>query len=346
MLERLDVELKERGDRFRQVGVQDMAGWRRQRPDEKMPRVVLVIDEFQELFVEDDRIAQNAAQLLDRLVRQGRAFGMHVLLGSQTLAGAYSLPRATIGQMAVRIALQCSESDAHLILSEENTAARLLTRPGEAIYNDANGLYEGNHPFQVVWLPEHDRTHYLKLLDDWAKSHDCRPAPPIVFRRKCGGRPSQEPLVGSDADRSRDAQSRAGRFVLGWAKPWRSKIRPLSFSVVKVEVTCCWSVTPRSRLWGSLQRRFCVSRPKRQRNLAMTQWATFHILDGTRPDSHNVGLWTRFSKTLPQKVSVGDPRNTAATLNTIMAELSRRQDQELDSEPPVLSGCSRSWPVP
>ena len=28
---------------------------------------------------------------LARLVRQGRAFGIHVLLGSQTLAGAYSL---------------------------------------------------------------------------------------------------------------------------------------------------------------------------------------------------------------------------------------------------------------
>ena len=57
--------------------------------------------------------------LLDRLVRQGRAFGIHVLLGSQTLGGAYSLARSTIGQMAVRIALQCSEADAHLILSEE-----------------------------------------------------------------------------------------------------------------------------------------------------------------------------------------------------------------------------------
>ena len=47
--------------------------------------------------------------------------------------------------MAIRIALQCSEADSHLILSEDNAAARLLTRPGEAIYNDANGMIEGNH---------------------------------------------------------------------------------------------------------------------------------------------------------------------------------------------------------
>ena len=66
--------------------------------------------------------------------------------------------------MAVRIALQCSDSDAHLILSEENTAARLLARPGEAIYNDANGLLEGNHPFQVVWLPDGERDAHLERI--------------------------------------------------------------------------------------------------------------------------------------------------------------------------------------
>src|SRR5690606_33714842 len=127
--------------------------------------------EFQELFVEDDRLAQEASLLLDRLVRQGRAFGMHVLLGSQTLSGAYSLARSTLGQIAVRVALQCSEADAHLILSDErNTAARFLSRPGEAIYNDQNGLVTANQPFQVVWLPDRERAGKLaevaKLRDE------------------------------------------------------------------------------------------------------------------------------------------------------------------------------------
>ena len=131
-----------------------------------MPRVLFVVDEFQELFVEDDKLAQDAGLLLDRLVRQGRAFGIHVLLGSQTLSGAYSLARSTMGQMAVRVALQCSEADAHLILSDErNKAARFLSRPGEAIYNDQNGLLAGNHPFQVVWLPESQRIEYLRQVE-------------------------------------------------------------------------------------------------------------------------------------------------------------------------------------
>ncbi|MEX2026426.1 MAG: FtsK/SpoIIIE domain-containing protein, partial [Pirellulaceae bacterium] len=181
VLVRLDEELKRRGDLFRKRGVQDVKGFRNADSQTPMPRVLLVIDEFQEFFTSDDKISHDAALLLDRLVRQGRAFGIHVLLGSQTLAGAYSLARSTIGQMAVRIALQCSESDAHLILSEDNTAARLLSRPGEAIYNDANGLFEGNHPFQIVWLPDHQREEYLRQLSALTVSRGIELPPPTVF---------------------------------------------------------------------------------------------------------------------------------------------------------------------
>ena len=157
VLQRLDAELKARGDRFREAGVQDIASYRQLNGSTVCPRILLIVDEFQEFFVEDDKVAQEAALLLDRLVRQGRAFGIHVLLGSQTLGGAYTLARSTIDQMAVRIALQCSEADAHLILSKDNAAARLLSRPGEAIYNDANGLVEGNDIFQIVWLSDEQR---------------------------------------------------------------------------------------------------------------------------------------------------------------------------------------------
>ena len=53
----------------------------------------------QEFFSEDDKLAQESSLLMDRLVRQGRAFGIHVLLGSQTIGGAYSLARSTIDQI-------------------------------------------------------------------------------------------------------------------------------------------------------------------------------------------------------------------------------------------------------
>jgi hypothetical protein len=178
VLQRLDGILKERGEAFRAAGTNDVASYRDARPNERLPRIMFVVDEFQEFFTEDDKLAQEAGLLLDRLVRQGRAFGVHVLLGSQTLGGAYALPRSTIDQMAVRIALQCSEADAQLILAKENTAARLLTRPGEAIYNDANGMVEGNDPFQVVWLSEDRRE---AALADLRRRNAGKMPPPLVF---------------------------------------------------------------------------------------------------------------------------------------------------------------------
>ena len=94
VLGRLDAELRVRADRFRDLGVQDLAGFRQAAPASRCPRILLIVDEFQEFFVEDDKISQEAALLLDRLVRQGRAFGIHILLGSQTLAAPTRWPAA------------------------------------------------------------------------------------------------------------------------------------------------------------------------------------------------------------------------------------------------------------
>ncbi|HEX2971189.1 MAG TPA: FtsK/SpoIIIE domain-containing protein, partial [Tepidisphaeraceae bacterium] len=191
VLQRVDAELTRRGDLFRKAGVQDLASFRALAATQtssadpsafpKLPRTLLIIDEFQEFFSEDDKLSQDSALLLDRLVRQGRAFGIHVLLGSQTIGGTAGLSRSTLGQMAVRIALQCSEADSQLILGDSNSAARLLSRPGEAIYNDAGGLVEANSPFQISWLPDEQREEYLKGILDLAKTLPHHPAAPIVF---------------------------------------------------------------------------------------------------------------------------------------------------------------------
>ncbi|OPZ98534.1 MAG: DNA translocase FtsK [Planctomycetes bacterium ADurb.Bin412] len=177
ILRRLEAEMTHRGDLFRKAGVQDLASYRAETGN-ILPRTVLIVDEFQVFFSEDDKLGQDAAILLEQLVRQGRAFGVHVLLGSQTLGGASGLARSTMGQMAVRIALQCSEADSQLILDDDNVAARLLSRPGEAIYNDAGGMVVGNCPFQTAWLPESTRDEYLTRI---AKIQKTPLEPMIVF---------------------------------------------------------------------------------------------------------------------------------------------------------------------
>ena len=195
VLQRVDEELRRRGDLFRKLGVQDVAGYKRAGGAEPMPRSLLIIDEFQEFFTEEDRVSQSAAVLLDRIVRQGRAFGIHVLLGSQTLGGAYTLARATIGQMVIRIALMCNEADAYLIMDQDNPAPRLLTRPGEGIYNDSAGSIEGNSPFQTVWLPEEVRDSYLAKIRARADKNLSQYPGPFVFEGNAPADVKENPLL-------------------------------------------------------------------------------------------------------------------------------------------------------
>jgi len=185
VLQRLGEEIKHRGDLFNEAQEQSaqkittLAEYR-QKTGQVLPRILLVVDEFQIFFVEDDPIASQAAQILDDVVRRGRAFGIHVLLGSQTLTGV-NLPRSTISQMGVRIALQCDEGDSRLILADDNHEARFLNRPGEAIYNDQNGRIEGNARFQVAWLPEDEHKRYLEAATAKARLAGFQAQEQIIF---------------------------------------------------------------------------------------------------------------------------------------------------------------------
>ena len=176
VLRGLDGRMQARGEAFRRLQANDIAEFRRKSGD-LVPRIVLIVDEFHEFFSVDDAIATEAAGLLDRLVRQGRSFGIHVILGSQSLAGSSMLPRSTLDQMQVRIALPCSAADSRLILADDNESARLLSRPGEAIYNAASGMEEGNQFFQIALFDDQVRDTLLGQLEQLG-TLDRRP---IVF---------------------------------------------------------------------------------------------------------------------------------------------------------------------
>jgi hypothetical protein len=82
-----------------------------------------------------------------------------------------------MGQLAVRIALPSNDDDARAIFSEDNSDARLLSRPGEAIYNPLAGSIEGNNRFQVALLDDAELQSYLRAI---ASRHQ-RSTGPVVF---------------------------------------------------------------------------------------------------------------------------------------------------------------------
>ena len=265
VLQRLDEELRRRGDLFRKVGAQDLAGYKRAGGIEPVPRSLLMIDEFQEFFTEEDRISQGAAVLLDRIVRQGRAFGIHVLLGSQTLGGAYTLARATIGQMVIRIALQCNEADAYLIMDQDNPAPRLLSRPGEGIYNDAAGAIEGNSPFQAVWLSDKTRDSYLAKIRERADQKANQYPGPLVFEGNAPADVRENLILRNCLQVGLTCWKKLRRKfpcspASGSARPIPSKARPRRFSGGRAAAACSSSARARNARRRSWQCRSSHSR--------------------------------------------------------------------------------------
>lgn len=326
VLERLDEELRRRGERFRELGVQDLAGIRNA-CDDHMPRILLIIDEFQELFVTDDKLSQDAALLLDRLVRQGRAFGIHVLLGSQTLAGAYSLARSTIGQMAVRIALECSEADAHLILSDENSAARLLSRPGEAIYNDQNGLVEGNSPFQVVWLPDDQRQQYLDQVRQQLSPDEPAPPAAIVFEGNVPADPRDNAALSQLIEHSPPTEHADPQLWLG------SAVRiepPTGLTLRRQSGNNLLIVGQEEPLALGMLATATVTLASQQTDTS----PSITILDGTRPESSEAGLWPELVTALPGKADIYSPGEVTSAMTALAEELARRSESPEVAHPP------------
>jgi energy-coupling factor transporter ATP-binding protein EcfA2 len=345
VLQGLDAELKRRGDLFRAAGVDHIADYR-QKTGQKLPRLLLLVDEFQEFFTEDDTIASQASQILDRLVRQGRAFGIHVLLGSQTLAGAYTLASSTIGQMAVRIALQCSEADSRLILADDNPAARLLSRPGEAIYNAANGLVEGNILFQVAWLPDEERDHYLEKIQEMAQKNGYVPLQPqIVFEGNVPAditknRPLHDLLAAPYSREERELK--VPRHVLAWLGEPVAIRDPIAAIFRRQSGSNLLIVGRDEELAMGLMIATLVSLAAQLPSPDIgreTKDGGFYILDFSAVDAPYADLLNNLASILPHFTHYGRSRQVPDIIAKLAAELERRSnldEHDLAREPDIF----------
>lgn len=131
---------------------------------ERLPRIVLVFDEFQVLFARNDRLGSAAAEILETLIRQGRGFGVHVVLGSQSLSGLDALGSHVPQLLPVRILLSAADSDAFKVLGEGNTEGASLTSAGEGILNTAGGAVEANERFRGAVIDEEPRRSRVSAM--------------------------------------------------------------------------------------------------------------------------------------------------------------------------------------
>jgi hypothetical protein len=164
MLRRFHDEIDRRARLCREARVTDLPDYRRE-TGQPLPRALVIMDEFQVLFSEEDRLAREAGRLLADIAKRGAAFGLHLLLATQSPGGPLTaFLRPVYEQMALRIALGCTQpSVSQAILGEGNDAATRLVRAGDAIYNDRRG--EGANPvMRIAMLPTRERLELIGTI--------------------------------------------------------------------------------------------------------------------------------------------------------------------------------------
>ena len=181
VLRHLFTIYRQRMATFKAAGVQNIRQYRLADPEAIMPRIVVVIDEFQMLFGEDDDTAESAVDLLVKGARLFRACGIHFILASQTISSGYLLGgtagEGLFGQVPVRIALKNSLAESHATLGFKNDAASHL-RSREAIVNLDYGELSSNRKTTIAYA---DDAILAELRTAWWQQARDTVTPPEVF---------------------------------------------------------------------------------------------------------------------------------------------------------------------
>ncbi|WQZ67585.1 DNA translocase FtsK [Helicobacter pylori] len=150
-------EMQKRAELFKQFKVKDLSDYRKH---EKMPRLIVVIDEFQVLF-SDNKSTKAVEGHLNTLLKKGRSYGVHLVLATQTMRGTDINPSFK-AQIANRIALPMDAEDSSSVLGDD--AACELVRP-EAIFNN-NGGHQKYHTKMSIPKAPDDFTAFIKKIHE------------------------------------------------------------------------------------------------------------------------------------------------------------------------------------
>ncbi len=150
-------EMTKRSELFKQFKVKDLSDYRKH---EKMPRLIVVVDEFQVLFSDKStQVKGSVDQSLNTLLKKGRSYGVHLVLATQTMRGG-EIDSSIKAQIANRIALPMDADDSTKILDDD--VACELVRP-EGIFNNNGGHQKYHTKMSIPKAPDDFKSFLTKI---------------------------------------------------------------------------------------------------------------------------------------------------------------------------------------
>lgn len=333
----LQAAMTERGQRYKQLpggAVEQFPDYRRQ-SGQALPRKLLVMDEFQVLFREDDRLAHDAERVLADLAKRGRGFGIHLLLCSQSLNLATRSGSQVYDMMDLRIALRCAAADSAKAIGSE--AAAKLEQPGDALLNLAPGVH------RVASLPVEERRRFVAEAAALAVGRAYPPAvtfesqAPADWRRN----PALAALRSAPAWPAGDGDG--GPAVLSPAMLWLGEPVAMSPPVAAVleryaRMNLLVAGGSEAEAYGLLAAAVVSVAAQRA-----PESAAFAIADFARPGSPGHGALARLASRLPHTARCLGPRESADLPAELAATLAERADGAAGPEIYVVVAGLHRW---
>lgn len=146
-----DIKLKmeERQQILAAAGASDVAEYNKMNADKHLSQIILVADECQTLFADrakNGRLQNEMVDIIALIAQQGRAYGVHLLLSTQSLANAPQLGREILNQIGEHYILPCLPADAARLVSDEKrtqtekVVAAMERGKGQCYYEGADSV--------------------------------------------------------------------------------------------------------------------------------------------------------------------------------------------------------------
>jgi len=207
VLRRLNQELEKRGKLFAAEGTEGLSLYRKKHPEIKMPRVVAIFDEFQRIFEKNDAISRESNTLIEILVRQGRAFGIHMVFATQSPSIEY-FDKGIYSFIDIRMAHLMDEVSAFHTLAKDNVdAVHLLEKSGDVLYNPRMGTRGYDEYGKTAFISPEARRDTMQKIQQLVISWN--------FERN-------EPLILFDGRQSAQLKHNPYLNTLGGGKDWLS----------------------------------------------------------------------------------------------------------------------------
>lgn len=161
-------KMRERGKQLRASGVSNIVEYNQVNPTKKMPRIVFIADECHVMFPtmnsKDTKLYREISEILQKIAKEGRSQGVHLVLATQTIAQA-EISSEILNNISDFYLLKCSPSDSErLVRGSVDTTSGLKT--GQVLHHDI----DRDVVFKSTYLPTSQTLEIIKKINDKTKA--------------------------------------------------------------------------------------------------------------------------------------------------------------------------------